>query len=77
MVVNSRAVIAKCVKFSSLRIAVLEEQHQFDVIHGRRFNRKVIDILPVPFALSCTHAGHALLSLSPGSCALVFTLLAA
>jgi len=40
-VVGTHSLIAEKVEFSSLRIAVVDEQHRFGVIQRGRFNSKV------------------------------------
>lgn len=42
MVIGTHSLIAEGVEFSSLRIAVVDEQHRFGVIQRGRFNSKVI-----------------------------------
>ncbi|PKI44235.1 hypothetical protein CRG98_035309 [Punica granatum] len=45
MIIGTHSLIAESVEFSSLRIAVVDEQHRFGVIQRGRFNSKVIHIL--------------------------------
>lgn len=46
MVIGTHSLIAEKVKFSALRIAIVDEQHRFGVVQRGRFNSKVALCFP-------------------------------
>ena len=59
LVIGTHSLIADKVEFSSLRIAVIDEQHRFGVIQRGLFNSKVVfaekSILPINDEISSSH----------------------